>query len=441
MKGWQAELLAVASLTLVVIVGGVLVDALLPALLLLVTGYLGWHLLQLARFHRQARRAEITRETPPGAWGDIWRDAFGLQAAEHKIRKKLARFDARFRDAAATFPDALVALSRSHNVRWCNAMAADLLFDKPADSVVGKKIEQGVDSQRLAAYLQESDYSRPLIINPPGDRSRVLRIRMLPFGRKKHQLLLIASDITRTHHLDAARRDFVANVSHELRTPLTVITGYLEPLAEQLQDEADWTHSIQLMQEQAVRMQQMIDDLTLLSRLESEEKLQGEEQLDIQELLIEVVRETRALKLSHEHDLDVATDAHLHLVANRAEIRSVISNLLINAIRHTPAGTRITIRWQRTEHGAAFEVSDDGPGIPEEHIPRLTERFYRVDPGRARRSGGTGLGLAIVKHVLSRHGAQLAIDSEPGQGSRFVCEFPAHRLVITRPLKASQSRN
>ncbi len=439
MKGWQRELLVVAAGVVAVVAAGTATARLTQIALAAALGYLGWHLLQLVRFYRHLQDASLGKNAPPGIWGDIWSSAFDVQAAEHRIRKKLARFDARFRDAAALFPDALVALSRSHNVRWCNAMAAELLFGGPGVQVTGRKLAQLLDSPRLVDYLDSRDFGQPLLISPPHDRSRVLSVRMLPFGRKKHQLLLIASDITGTYRLDAARRDFVANVSHELRTPLTVITGYLEPLAEFHDGDAEWMHSIDLMQDQAARMRQMIDDLTLLSRLETEDKLRHDTNIDMRRLTVDVVREARALSVASGHRLDIATADAVNLSGDEIEIRSAVSNLIFNALRHTPGGTRVEIRWQATADGAEFVVADDGPGIAEEHLPRLTERFYRVDPGRARRSGGTGLGLAIVKHVLSRHDAQLTIDSEPDKGSTFRCEFPAARILRT-PAVAADNR-
>lgn len=434
--GWQRELAVAATGGAVVLAAGYLTGLFAPIAIVALLGWLTWHLVQLARFVVALRDDALTRSGPPGAWGDAWALAADAQAARLKARRKLARFDARFRDAAAEFPDALVALSRSRNVRWCNRMALELLFGQPADAVAGKRLAAMIPSEELQAYLDEADSARPLIMAAPADGSRIVSVRVLPFGRKKHQLLLIGSDITRTYHLDAARRDFVANVSHELRTPLTVIAGYLEPLAEHLRDDRDWSHSLGLMLQQAARMNQMIDDLTLLSRLESEEKPRHDENIAVDELILEVLDELQALEVSRGHSVAVDTDPATALLGDRIELRSVISNLLLNALRHTPPGTSVQVRWQRIVDGALLEVADDGPGIDPAHLPRLTERFYRVDPGRARRSGGTGLGLAIVKHVLNRHDAQLAIDSEPGSGSAFRCEFPPQRL-ISRPLAAA----
>lgn len=427
--GWQREVAVVILLGALVLGAGLASGALLLFVLPAVLGYLAWHLVQLARFLHGLRSDTLSRKGPPGAWGDAWTIAHDLQAARLKARRKLQRFDTRFRDAAASFPDALIALSRSRNVRWCNQIALDLFFDDGLEHITGRRLHELVVSEPLQSYLETGDFDRPLIIAAPQDRSRVLSVRVLPFGRKKHQLMLIGSDITRMYHLDEARRDFVANVSHELRTPLTVIAGYLEPLADHLRGEREWSHSLVLMQQQAARMNRMIDDLTLLSRLESEEKPRHDETIEIGSLIDDVLVESKALAIAATHEVTIAAQRDTALRGDRIEIRSVVSNLLVNALRHTPAGTHVEITWRRTGDGAALEVRDDGPGIDPAHLPRLTERFFRVDPGRSRRSGGTGLGLAIVKHVLSRHDAQLSIQSEPGRGSTFRCEFPFSRLL------------
>lgn len=429
----RQELVLVAAIAVMAALVGGLTGAWLPALAAATATYLAWHLTQLLRFRRRLRSTSLSPDGPPGLWSDLWHGGYLLQANEYKTRKKMSRFDARFRDAAADFPDGLVALSRSRNVRWCNQRAADWLFEQPATDVAGKNLTELIDSEPLIDYMAAGDYAQPLLITPTADRSRVLRIRMLPFGRKKHQLLLIASDITRIFLLDAARRDFVANVSHELRTPLTVITGYMEPLADHFEGDEEWSYSIRLMSDQAARMRQMIDDLTLLSRLESEDKPVQEQPVPVEELLIEVVRSTEALPYAGDHRISIKADPEACLLGDSGEIRSIISNLLVNALRHTPAGTCIDVTWERHADGATLSVADNGPGIAQEHLPRLTERFYRVDPARSRRSGGTGLGLAIVKHALSRHDAALSVESQRGAGSRFSCEFPPQRVCSRDP--------
>ncbi|MDH3589458.1 MAG: phosphate regulon sensor histidine kinase PhoR, partial [Gammaproteobacteria bacterium] len=349
---------------------------------------------------------------------------------ERKARKALSRFDARFREAATVFPDALAVVSRSRNVRWCNPSAEKLLFGQAFEKLGNQTLQTLLPDPRLDRYLADGQFDQPLVFSPPHDRSRVISIRIMPFGKKKHQLLVVGSDITRVHHLDAARRDFIANVSHELRTPLTVIAGYLDPLTEYLEGDAEWSASLRLMEQQAQRMGQMIDDLTLLSHLETAEKPLREKRLDIAALLNKLAEEARAIDDAGWQQIELDIDDQLFLSGDETELRSAFGNLLMNAIRHNPAGTRIILRWENEPDGPAFTVADDGPGIDKDKIPRLTERFYRIDPSRSRSSGGTGLGLAIVKHVMKRHEGTLLIHSQPGAGSRFVCQFPQARTIF-----------
>lgn len=438
MRNWIGELGLFGLIVVAAAIAGAAASNIPAALLVAAIAYLAWHLAHLARMVRALHRDEIKEPYPAGVWGDVWQAVHRTQTDKREAHESLVRFDSRFRDAAAVFPDALVVLTRSGRIRWCNPAAEDTLFDRKLESVRDHKLDEFFIEPALRELLVAEQSAQPLILSRHHNRSRVLSIRLLPFGRKKNQRLLVASDITRVHNLDAARRDFLANVSHELRTPLTVISGYLEPLGEHLQDDPAWAHTLQLMQLQATRMRQMIDELTLLSQLESKDESEPPTQTDIDvgALIDEIVGEAQALDVAAGHQIEVAADATLQLRGIHSEIRSAISNLAVNALRHTPIGTHVEIKWHRHGSGAAISVTDDGPGIDAQHLPRLTERFYRVDPGRSRASGGTGLGLAIVRHILIRHEAQLSIDSVPGRGSTFRCEFPPTRIVRSGPAAA-----
>jgi two-component system phosphate regulon sensor histidine kinase PhoR len=245
---------------------------------------------------------------------------------------------------------------------------------------------------------------------------------------------VLSRDVTRFEKLETTRREFVANVSHEMRTPLTVVGGFLETLRDE-PDAASRSHYLDLMEEQSRRMLRLVEDLLTLSSLESSPPPPMEESIDMPALLERLGAEARALS-GGRHSIEVHADAGANLSGSEKELSSAFSNLVSNAIRYTPSGGAVRLRWQPTAEGAAFEVEDTGIGIPPEHIPRLTERFYRVDRGRSRETGGTGLGLAIVKHALGRHGATLAITSEPGQGSRFSARFSGPRV---RPGASSRS--
>jgi two-component system phosphate regulon sensor histidine kinase PhoR len=265
----------------------------------------------------------------------------------------------------------------------------------------------------------------------------VLQFQITLYGDDER--LLMARDITRLHRLEEMRRDFVANVSHELRTPLTVLAGYLETYAtyaDQLPPR--FARGLPRMQEQTSRMQNLVSDLLLLSRLEIDRGGEDHTPLAMDALLGSVQRDAAALSAGR-HTVEVELVEPRSLLGSEQEIHSALSNLAFNAVRYTPEGSRIVLRWRSHGDGACLEVIDDGEGIDPVHLPRLTERFYRVDKGRSAATGGTGLGLAIVKHVLLRHGARLEIDSRPGQGARFCCLFPAERLAAEAAETSSAS--
>ncbi|MBI5462228.1 MAG: phosphate regulon sensor histidine kinase PhoR, partial [Gammaproteobacteria bacterium] len=262
----------------------------------------------------------------------------------------------------------------------------------------------------------------------PANQQLTLSLRLIPYATD--QRLLVARDITRIQQLERMRRDFVANVSHELRTPLTVVAGYLETLLDDDSDEAArrWHKMLKSMYEQSHRMQGIVEDLLMLSRLETQAQPEQHQPVAVPGLLAQVREDAQRLSGEQGHQIALEADAELWLHGTESELRSLFSNLAFNAVRYTPAGGRIRMRWYADAQGAHFAIQDTGIGIAAHHIPRLTERFYRVDIGRSRGSGGTGLGLAIVKHVLLRHDGQLEVESQPGQGSTFRCDFAPARV-------------
>jgi two-component system phosphate regulon sensor histidine kinase PhoR len=393
-----------------------------------------YHLVRLVRLIRQRHR--LVPPFPLGLWGEIYRGIAQHQQRNRKRRKRQIRFSRRFREAADAVPDALVILDKTQRIEWANPAAVQLLdVHWPRDD--GQPLTALIDHPDLAAFIETGEYARPLEINPRHNRALILSLRFAPFGERKRQRLVVARDITKLYHINMIRRDFVANASHELRTPLTVIAGFLENLADAQSTPPGHRRPLSLMQHQAERMRSIIDDLLTLSRLEMDDGGQNQGPVDIADEVAHVVHEAQALS-DGRHQFDLAVDDRLLLVGNAVELRSALSNLIHNAVRHTPEGTRIHIRWEQDEDGPLFTVEDNGDGIPAEHLPRLTERFYRVDRGRSRASGGTGLGLAIVKHVLNRHDARLLIASEVGVGSRFACQFPPARgLYQEEPLAAA----
>jgi two-component system, OmpR family, phosphate regulon sensor histidine kinase PhoR len=330
----------------------------------------------------------------------------------------------RSRRGAQALPYGVAVLDADYRLDWCNAAAQDHLGLEP-ERDRNQPIVNVVRAPEFVEYLQVGDFSEPVRLGAPGGR-RTLSLQVVSFGDEEH--LLLSQDVTGAAQVEAMRRDFVANVSHELRTPLTVLAGFLETIQDLKLDAARVRDYVGLMAPQAERMKRLIDDLLTLSALEHAPPPPDAERVRLQPLLQRVRAEAEALSAGrHRISLEIS-DAHDLLGAER-EIASAFTNLATNAVRYTPAGGEIRLRWDSADTGGVFSVEDTGIGIDPEHLPRLTERFYRVDRGRSRETGGTGLGLSIVKHALARHQAVLAIESTPGKGSRFSARFPANRLA------------
>jgi two-component system phosphate regulon sensor histidine kinase PhoR len=324
------------------------------------------------------------------------------------------------RRAAQALPDGVVILDRANRIEWCNLTAeSHLQLDGRADR--GQYIGNLVREPEFVDYLNTSKEASVRITRDHA----ALSLRLIPFGQS--QKLLLSRDVTQAERVDAMRRDFVANVSHELRTPLTVLVGFLETVRELKLDPQRVRDYLGMMGEQAGRMHRIIDDLLALSVLESAPP-PPVERVAIAPLLERLHADAVALSRGR-HAISLEGTPSLDLLGSETELASAFGNLLSNAVRYTPAGGSVKLRWHDGADGAAFTVEDTGSGIAPEHIPRLTERFYRVDRSRSRETGGTGLGLAIAKHALARHDAVLEIQSEPGKGSRFSARFPARRLA------------
>ena len=352
-----------------------------------------------------------------------------LHALLHRTRRESARREAelvdmlrRWREAARALPDGVVILD-DDRIAWCNDTARlHLEIDPTRDA--GMPITHLVRIPEFLEYLEGSDYGKPIQVVAPHSIDRVLSMQVVTYG--ENQRLVLSRDVTQFRQLERMRREFVANVSHELRTPLTVVAGFLETLRDEPDPDAAKRY-IDLMSEQSARMLRLVEDLLTLSALESSPPPPMEEPIEMRKLLERLGAEARALS-NGRHKIEVDGEDGIDLLGSEKELSSAFGNLVSNAIRYTPPSGTVRLRWHRTEDGATFDVEDTGIGIAPEHIPRLTERFYRVDRGRSRESGGTGLGLAIVKHALSRHGAALDIASSPGEGSRFSARFAGPRV-------------
>ena len=364
-----------------------------------------------------------------GAWGDIFYRLEKLQKHQIQSKSELVSALGQFQHAAEAVPDGIVILNQQDQIEWCNPasrryLGLDCVRDK------GQYIHYLLRQTHFVDFLSERDYSKSLTCRSPANRDVLLTLQLVPFGAE--QKLLMARDITELERVDAMRRDFVANVSHELRTPLTVVGGFVETLGEMDKPaEADLKHYFGIMHNHTKRMQRLLDDLLTLSRLESSDNAVAEEQVQMPDLMRELAREAESLSRG-KHTVRVEIQSKAWLLGSLQELQSAFSNLVSNAVRYTPEGGQVTLRWFEQDGHPVFSVTDTGEGIASEHIPRLTERFYRVDRSRSRETGGTGLGLAIVKHILSRHDARLDVQSIPGKGSTFSAMFPETRLIPSK---------
>ncbi len=367
----------------------------------------------------------------PGIINDLVRE-FELLRSHYRQREgRLSDFLSRFQEATAALPDAIVVLNEGGNIAWANDLAARYLgVHWPQDS--GQRLANLIRHPDMAAFIrrkqQDPADAKVLVLSSPVNQQLSVEIRVQGYGER--HLLLVARDITELERINKMRKDFIANASHELRSPLTVIAGYLEVFDETTDGcPPAWQAPLSQMRVQAGRMERLIDDLLQLSSLESanDEGLDGE--INMAELLAGVCSEAQTLSGEKQHRISLELDQELCLRGNQRDMYSAFSNIVFNAVQYTPAGSAVHISWQQDEEGAHLAVRDSGEGIAAEHIPRLTERFYRADAGRSREKGGTGLGLAIVKHALARHNAVLEIESEPGVGSTFRCRFPAQRII------------
>ena len=404
-------------------------------------GALVWALFDGLRAHRVLTwlsRGEASKAPAlAGTWGELVERCRKLIK---KLDRKAQNSDARLEDFLAAIqasPNGVVLLDAQARIAWCNLTAASHLGIDPQREL-GQYVRNMVRAPAFTAYLAAADFDHEIQIDGPGVRPSQpskISLQIHPYGKKRK--LMITRDVTAVQLAETMRRDFVANVSHEIRTPLTVLSGFVETMQSLPLEEAERTRYLGLMSQQARRMQTLVSDLLTLSRLEGSPAPGPGEWMDGDELLSHALQEARGLSQTigqPPHGIEAAAGPALLVSGVKTELLSAMSNLLSNAVRYTPGGGSIRAGWLLTaDGGGQFFVSDTGPGIAPEHLPRLTERFYRVDRSRSRESGGTGLGLAIVKHVAQRHGGQVEVQSTPGQGSSFMITLPASRIRQRSP--------
>jgi len=350
-----------------------------------------------------------------------------LRRRNRKRKRKLGRLLEQFQQATAALPDAAVILGDDDKMVWCNEASQRLLGLVPGRDI-GLPVTNLLRHPGFVAFLTRQHQGDSVEFPSPVGDGLALNARIVPYGKKRR--LLLATDITRVRRLEQMRQDFIANVSHELRTPLTVVIGYLETLLDSDSPALEaWRQPLRGMRQQAGRMLHIIEDLLMLARLEAQKDRTPGKPVAVPAMLVDIADDAIALSGDQGHRINLMAEPGLWILGCGKELRSAFSNVVFNAVRYTPAGGKIEIRWYADEGGIRLAVEDDGEGIAPQHIPRLSERFYRVNRDRSRGSGGTGLGLSIVKHVLNNHGGQLRISSELGKGSLFVCEFPAELRV------------
>lgn len=382
-----------------------------------------YHLHQLQQW--LSHRPGIEPPEAGGLWGEVMDSLYRMQQKDRRERVRLRALIGYLRESFTSLPYGAVMIDPENNIEWSNKAAETLLGLRfPEDT--GQQILNLVRGPDFVTYFEAEDYTRPLEMISPLRGDVYLQIHVTFFGKRSR--LLFIRDVTQTVRLERVRKDFVANVSHELRTPLTVINGYLETFADSNmgKDNPRWSRALDQMLIQSRRMQTLINDLLLLSRLEALPQPDKQEAFSLRPML-EMIREEALASVGGKREISIECDEDLTLIGEREELRSAFANIVFNAARYTEANGKIAIRWYAERDNAYLQIKDNGVGIEAEHIPRLTERFYRVDKSRSMDTGGTGLGLAIVKHVLLRHQARLHITSKPGEGSCFSCIFPITR--------------
>ena len=399
-------------------------EALVVCLLLM----LGWHLFFLSQLLSWLEEG-LDRPLPNGRGS--WELVFSGLHRRIRIRqgqqKAISETLERFVRAFQALPDGVIAFDRNRHIDWINDKA-ESHFAISAEADRGQALTNLIRHPDFVAYLEHGQYGEPLIYRNGRVEGLTLLLQIIPYGNE--QSLLVSRDISQLERMETMRRDFIANVSHELKTPLTVVAGFSEILSDnpEIQRNEETGHYLDLICEQSARMQRLIEDLLTLSALESEALAPSDGRVEIEPMLKSILSDAQSLS-GGKHEISLQVEAPSVLAGCANELRSAFGNLAGNAVRYTPEGGRIDLVWRIRDGFGEFVVADTGIGIPAQHLPRLTERFYRVDRSRSRETGGTGLGLAIVKHVLTRHHATLEIESEPGKGSRFTARFPA-RVVV-----------
>lgn len=423
LPGYSAEIRRVLILLVVTVIAGFFSGAYALCFTLACAVYIVSMLWQMRRLtHWLEQQSDQTPPESSGIWGHIFDRIYRLQRHQTSEKEQLQGVIKRIQEITSAVRDGIIILDAQGRLDFWNPAAHRMLGFSTRDQ--GQSVINFIRHPKFVQYFEDAQYAEPIDIPSPRFSSKQLQIQITYFGQKER--LIVVRDVTQLTNLEKMRQDFIANVSHELRTPLTVINGYVETFADH-NTLPSWDKPLAQMLQQTQRMSLLINDLLMLSSLETTDSGVNLKPVDIENLLEQVKSEAEVLSTGKQQQLLLVcnhTTRPLTLRGNEKELHSALSNLVTNAIKYTPDAGKITLLlWQDQTH-AYVSVTDNGPGIEPQHLPRLTERFYRVDASRNSATGGTGLGLAIVKHVLMRHDAQLTITSELGRGSVFTCIFP-----------------
>ncbi len=420
---WLNEIWRVFWLIVLASIVGSILGAIELVLIITFFSLIIWYLYNLRSFVLWFDKGK--KYSPPksiGIFGDLFNELYRMQKQQRSRNKRLVNLLSRFKESTKAMPDGVIILQEKGEIEWWNEAAVKLLdLNFPGD--VGQRITNLVRHPNFIRYYNLRDKPKNIKLQSPVDAQKILSLRIVPYGN--NQQLVMIRDVTLIQRVEDMQRDFVANISHELRTPITVMSGFLEEFEQQPpEDNEHWQHYVKLMQGQSARMRNLVEDLMTLSRLENETNSPIRDIIAVPFIMHSLKEEAVLFSADRQHKIDFDIDEDLYLLGDAKAIDSAFSNLIFNAINYSPNAAVICVKWYQDDKGAYLSVTDKGIGIPTHHIPRLTERFYRVDVARSRDSGGSGLGLAIVNNVLSRHNGILHIKSEVGQGSTFTCHFP-----------------
>jgi two-component system phosphate regulon sensor histidine kinase PhoR len=425
-QAWWFATVRLLGTVVVGLLGGWIFGNVWAGLAVALAAHLAWQLANLFRLDWWVRHRSFA--DPPdvgGVWGEVVTQVVRLHRRKRYHKQRFVKLVRQIQRSTAALPDGVVILNAQREIAWFNRTARRLLNLRGSDDH-GLRIDNLLRQPQFARYLDGGDYANAVVLQPDAGLDCYLSLQLVPYGEGQH--LLLVRDVSRQMRLENMRKDFVANASHELRSPLSVIAGYLETLSHDPALHEDLQGPVAEMRRQAGRMTSIIQDLLELSKLEESDEIVGGGYIDVPALLA-VLRKDVLARPVHPREVRIKIESDAMLRGDEPEIHSAFSNLVDNAAKYTPPDGSVEMRWWVDDDGAHFSVTDTGIGIPPEHIPRLTERFYRVDAGRSRATGGSGLGLAIVKHVLQRHGGTLEIESTIGMGSTFSCHFPPQRVI------------